>query len=230
MTEPFEKRSRFQDFLFRRKRPDREVAEDILEEIVEPEAEEEEVSEEVERPLQRLEEDVLEDDEGALPRLTRPTAPMEVEAWVEPEVAKLEEEEPEKEVETNVDLEDQEGIDDPVRMYLREIGKVSLLTAADEKRLARQMEEGKHLQRLEKHWHGQQGEPPTAVEVMVSLLEEMQQLTSVREAVAKALDLKGTPLARLIADPTFRKAVDAEIDRGAGQPPGGEPVDRARRG
>ena len=33
------------------------------------------------------------------------------------------------------------GIDDPVRMYLREIGKVPLLTAADEKRLARAMEE-----------------------------------------------------------------------------------------
>jgi len=30
--------------------------------------------------------------------------------------------------------------------------------------------------------------------------------------VAKALDLKGAPLARLIADPTFRKAVDGEID------------------
>ena len=165
MTEPFEKRSRFQDFLFRRKRPDREAAEDILEEIVEPEAEEEEVLEEVQRPLQELDEDVLEDNEGPVPRLTRP-ATLDVETWVEPEVAKLEEEEPEKGVEPNVDLEDQEGIDDPVRMYLREIGKVSLLTAADEKRLARQMEEGKHLQRLEKHWQGLQGQPPTAVEVM----------------------------------------------------------------
>ena len=37
------------------------------------------------------------------------------------------------------------GIDDPVRMYLREIGKVPLLTAQDEKRLARAMEERDHL-------------------------------------------------------------------------------------
>jgi RNA polymerase primary sigma factor len=211
MTEPFEKRSRFQDFLFRRKRPDREAAEDVLEEIVEPEAEEEEALEEVERPVSEVEEDALEDDEGPLPRLTRP-ATIDVEAWVEPEVTKSQEEEPEKEVEASIDLEDQEGIDDPVRMYLREIGKVSLLTADDEKRLARQMEEGKHLQRLEKHWQEHQGQPPTAVEVMVSLLEEMQRLGPVREAVAKALGLKGAPLARLIADPTFRKAVDAEID------------------
>ena len=37
------------------------------------------------------------------------------------------------------------GIDDPVRMYLREIGKVPLLTAQDEKRLARAMEERDHV-------------------------------------------------------------------------------------
>ena len=37
------------------------------------------------------------------------------------------------------------GIDDPVRMYLREIGKVPLLTAEDEKRLARAMEEWIHV-------------------------------------------------------------------------------------
>jgi RNA polymerase primary sigma factor len=212
MSEPFEKRSRFQEFLFRRKRASREAAEDILEETVEPEAEEEEVLEQVKRPLPEIEEDILEDDEGSLPHLTRPTA-LGVEAWVEPEVVKLEEEEPEKAIGASIELEDQEGIDDPVRMYLREIGKVSLLTADDEKRLARQMEEGKHLQRLEKHWQGMHGQAATAVEVMVSLLEEMQQLTAVKDAAAKALDLGGTPLARLIADPVFRQAVDGEIDQ-----------------
>ncbi len=212
MTEPFEKRSRFQEFLFRRKRPSREAAEEILEEMAEPEAEDEEASEEVQRPLTDMEEDILEEDEASVPRLARP-ATLEVEEWVEPEAAKPEEEEPEKEIEAGISLEDQEGIDDPVRMYLREIGKVSLLTADDEKRLARQMEEGKHIQRLEKHWQEMHGQAPTAAEVMVSLLEEMQRLAPVREAVAKALGLKGTPLARLIAEPAFRKAVDAEIDQ-----------------
>src|SRR4051812_5261781 len=55
-------------------------------------------------------------------------------------------EEEEEEVDTVALLaEESEGIDDPVRMYLREIGKVYLLTADDEKHLARQMEEGNHL-------------------------------------------------------------------------------------
>lgn len=55
------------------------------------------------------------------------------------EELKLEEEE-----ETEVDLSVPEGVslDDPVRMYLKEIGKVDLLTAEEETRLAQAMSEG----------------------------------------------------------------------------------------
>ena len=45
--------------------------------------------------------------------------------------------------------EEAEGIDDPVRMYLREIGRVNLLTAADERDLSRQMEEGNWIRDFE---------------------------------------------------------------------------------
>src|SRR6185295_11748422 len=76
--------------------------------------------------------------------------------WSEPDV-KLADADEEREAATAVPLEDQEGIDDPVRMYLREIGKVFLLSAADEKRLARQMEEGQHIEAIEQTWHGEHG-------------------------------------------------------------------------
>ncbi|MEE9198973.1 MAG: sigma-70 factor domain-containing protein, partial [Dehalococcoidia bacterium] len=45
---------------------------------------------------------------------------------------------------------DQDMVDDPVRMYLREIGRVRLLNAKDERILARKMEGGKYISSLEK--------------------------------------------------------------------------------
>ena len=72
---------------------------------------------------------------------------LPIETWSEgPARAEIEELDVEKEP---VPLEEQDGLDDPVRMYLREIGKVHLLSGADEKRLARQMEEAKHLAAIE---------------------------------------------------------------------------------
>ncbi len=50
------------------------------------------------------------------------------------------------------DVDTSEGtdaLDDPVRMYLREIGRVDLLTSADERRLARELEGLNHLRKFE---------------------------------------------------------------------------------
>src|SRR3970282_2591734 len=79
---------------------------------------------------------------------------------VDEEDAALDEEEEEEEVDSVALLtEESEGIDDPVRMYLREIGKVYLLTADDEKHLARQMEEGQHIEAIEEGLLVQHGSP-----------------------------------------------------------------------
>src|SRR5581483_1205606 len=76
--------------------------------------------------------------------------------WAEEKVD-LEEEDFEKEP---AELEEQGGVDDPVRMYLREIGKVYLLSGADEKRLARSMEEAKHVDAIETGWEAAHGRLP----------------------------------------------------------------------
>lgn len=63
-------------------------------------------------------------------------------------LAMSEDEETTKETE-NIDLNVPEGVslEDPVRMYLKEIGKVSLLNAEDETELAKKMEEGDEVAR-----------------------------------------------------------------------------------
>ena len=64
--------------------------------------------------------------------------------------------------------EDTEGLEDHVRMYLREIGLVPLLSWDDEKRLARRMEEGIYLERIARDVQMDEA-TETALEVMAEL-------------------------------------------------------------
>ena len=70
--------------------------------------------------------------------------------------------------ETIVRPEDTEGLEDHVRMYLREIGLVPLLSWDGEKRLARRMEEGVYLERLAREVQQADSES-TALEMMAEL-------------------------------------------------------------
>ncbi|MEX2080840.1 MAG: RNA polymerase sigma factor RpoD [Dehalococcoidia bacterium] len=107
------------------------------------------------------------------------------------------EEEEEEEVETVALLEETEGIDDPVRMYLREIGKVYLLTASDEKHLARQMEEGNHLAAIEEGYVAAYGHPPSSARVAVALLEQWAGLLPVYKHAKTLIDDFGKLEAKL---------------------------------
>jgi RNA polymerase primary sigma factor len=161
----------------------------------------------------------------------------------EPSGLKAEEEEEEEEVEEVPLLaEETEGIDDPVRMYLREIGKVYLLTADDEKHLARQMEEGNHVEQIKEDYVQDYGHPPSAARIAVELLKQWQMLSKVYDAGKAFLDdydkilakkerlpdeeptrepkwrnadgpkLKKLEPSEVIGDSQFRGLIDGEID------------------
>jgi RNA polymerase primary sigma factor len=150
---------------------------------------------------------VIDTDRESAPAVEPADAEVEAELWPDTaEKVKLDKGE-------DALAEDQEGIDDPVRMYLREIGKVYLLTADDEKRLARSMEEGKHIQRIERRWLEEHGRTARGTEVLLGLLQELHESRRYYNGVARHLGLNKASLSQRIADPVFRSAVDAELDQ-----------------
>jgi RNA polymerase primary sigma factor len=192
------------DLLERERKRDR-LADDLLEDVAEEGEAEEETVEELGSVPARTEEGT--DEPVVAPRITSRTA-IELEEWGEPKAEKLEEEAA-REV---ASLELEEGIDDPVRMYLREIGKVHLLTAADEKRLARSMEESDYVQRIENAFLEESGRQARSVDVLTALLAHLHELSRSLRFIVRELRLQKLPLAELIVDEGFRRVVDGEFD------------------
>ena len=128
---------------------------------------------------------------------------------------------------------------DPVRMYLRDIGRFEKLTAEGEVELARKLEEGKHLLSLEQELLGEeccrspQQEPPGGdgrfdllrknirqefndtwrnVELAQALLRRLVYSIPLVEALSDYLGLTRNPsLSQLINNRTLSDAIDARL-------------------
>jgi RNA polymerase primary sigma factor len=111
-------------------------------------------------------------------------------------------------------LEGQEVTDDPVRMYLHEIGRVQLLTAADEKVLAKRMEEGRRINEIRQEWLQKYDKPPSATETIVAMLEGLGQAAGFIHLLQKQLNLTSTDsFIGSIFDAKLRGCIDAEINQ-----------------
>ena len=146
----------------------------------------------VEAPLPTAVGLISEDEDAPVARVVA-RSPIEMEVWGEPP-DKLDEAEPEM-----GDIELEEGIDDPVRMYLREIGKVSLLTADDEKRLARAMENGGYIQRIENALFEKTGRNSRGVDVAAGLMTDLAEMRGALEFVSRAGGVWLCPLSTIAA-------------------------------
>ena len=131
---------------------------------------------------------------------------------VEPADSEIWEEEAEAERLQEAGLELEEMIDDPVRMYLREMGRVSLLSAREEKHLARRMEEGKFCRRVEGQWLSKYGHFPSAVDTAVAAVTMLGQFAPFIIALEEELELPRTEsVAQILREDTLRAAIDGEI-------------------
>jgi len=104
--------------------------------------------------------------------------------------------------------------DDPVRMYLHEIGRVNLLTAEEEQTLARKMTEGKRIKEIKQDWLNVYGRLPSATEIVLTILKELHQASPIIRLFQKQLNLPPTAsFVETISNAKLRDNIDGEIEQ-----------------
>ena len=111
------------------------------------------------------------------------------------ELEELEEQMPDTKHEVSIEI-----TDDPVRMYLREIGRVPLLEPHQEVWLSTQREAVAYLKDLQARLSQQRGGPPTRRETLAALLDSLNEAWSVVSKGCKRLSLPAPDLAALAGE------------------------------
>lgn len=113
-----------------------------------------------------------------------------------------------------VEAGEHESIDDPVHVYLREIGKVPLLTAKDEKVLASKLEEAKYLRKIEELYFQQYNTYPAVEDIAIYLLRHLLASKNLLDLLIGKLDLsEDTGFTNFILDGKLASAINSVIDQ-----------------
>jgi RNA polymerase primary sigma factor len=110
--------------------------------------------------------------------------------------------------------EEQDVADDPIRLYLHEIGKVSLLTAHDERDLAKKIEVAKRLRQIKRDYLQKSGESPSATEIVLTIRREIGRAASIVRLLREQLGLPVTnSFVKSISETRLRQSIDGVLDQ-----------------
>jgi RNA polymerase primary sigma factor len=104
--------------------------------------------------------------------------------------------------------------EDSLDLYFAEVGEIPLLNDEETKMLTSQIEDGKHLVRLEKDWIAEHGAQPSAIDLLLALLERLNQARSFFKALCQYLKLPSQgSIAEKLSHPELRRAIDGNIEQ-----------------
>jgi RNA polymerase primary sigma factor len=111
------------------------------------------------------------------------------------------------------DLAEQDITDDPVRIYLHEIGRVHLLTADDEKVLARTMEEGQYIGEIRQEYAQQYGRQPAAADIILGIIHKLGESAYLISLLREQLGLsRENSFLASIYEEKLQESIDNAID------------------
>ncbi len=112
-------------------------------------------------------------------------------------------------------LEGPDVLDDSVAMYLREIGQVPLLSAAEERELSTHIERGKYIEAAEAAYLKEHGYPLSAAEFTSDIIGHIVKAYSLLDFVRNHLGIdRALSLGELLQEPDLRTAIDNDIKPG----------------
>ncbi len=121
-------------------------------------------------------------------------------------------EDAEPEEQKSSDVEEEDMLDDPVRMYLREIGRVTLLTAKDERTLAKKMEARKRIQRLDNVLAEELAASPRSSDIVIRMIEALDASHPLFRFLAPRYEMPPDPaFSTLVFDETLRGRLDGDL-------------------
>jgi RNA polymerase primary sigma factor len=107
---------------------------------------------------------------------------------------------------------DPEFSEDPVHLYLHQIGRVSLLKAGDEKIIARRIEIGRRISEIERKLQ-KQGLSTDASQIYLEIVRELGQSWEIMHKLQEKLGLaENSKFRQSITDTKLRDAIDGVID------------------